>query len=152
MLLFNMISCIYDYQLIGFNVLVCSIFDISLYRINYYMVISFCDDCVSVALYCCSVIHVRAMHPWEAQCKLNLPSPPPPSNTRFSCLRACSTVCSSTPETLLTFLHFTINKLLSWTRKFPGIMHTIGWFILNAIRVNEEVLSFDLNALYWWLA
>lgn len=27
-------------------------------------------------------------------------------------------------------------------------MHTIGWFILNAIRVNEEVLSFDLNALY----
>lgn len=31
-------------------------------------------------------------------------------------------------------------------------MHTIGVFILNAIRVNEEVLSFDLNALYWWLA
>lgn len=63
-----------------FNVLVCSIFDISLYRINYYIVISFCDDCVSVALYCCSVIHVRAMHPWEAQCKLNLPPPTPPNH------------------------------------------------------------------------
>lgn len=143
-LLFNMISCIYDYQLIGFNVLVCSIFDISLYRINYYMVISFCDDCVSVALYCCSVIHVRAMHPWEGQCKLNLPSPhsaqPPHPQSNTRCLRAC-TVCSSTPESLLTFLHFTIIKLLSWTRKFPGIMHTIGVFILNAIRVNEEYTS-----------
>lgn len=31
-------------------------------------------------------------------------------------------------------------------------MHTIDVFILNAIRVNEEVLSFDLNALYWWVA
>lgn len=46
------VSCIYDYQLVGFNVLVCSALTYHCIELNYYyMVISFCDDCVSVAVY-----------------------------------------------------------------------------------------------------
>lgn len=47
-------SCMYmyDYQLVGFNVLVCSALTYHCIELNYYyMVISFCDDCVSVAVY-----------------------------------------------------------------------------------------------------
>lgn len=144
--------------------------DISLYRIKLllygYLILWWL--CFSSCVYCCSVINVRPMHPLEAQCKLNIQTPPPTPNPPhptqdFHVYVHVPSVRQWDPIDISSF-HFAINKLLkskqqqsegeekpqayNWCNSFSDCSELIRKFEMNCIgNLPKKIVLNELNFL-----